>query len=190
MGAVFWPVKANAIQSTTFSLNIWSLEDGPCYTEWRKNKSLIGVKGEGTFPVHVKCLLLEHPLWLLTIVIQRECVLMTASLSELLGWKPSKKIGEGLKPGALQAGSSVLEWGGWAGRSMGWEDVLGSLFLVASATVYRRGNCDRVIDSFIHSSIKHFLTFLQLLEIYYVVYVFNKYLWINEIWGNILLFYN
>lgn len=34
---------------------------------------------------------------------------MTTSLSELLGQKPSKEIGEGLRPVAPQAGSPGLE---------------------------------------------------------------------------------
>lgn len=32
----------------------------PCYTGQNKNKSLIRVKGEDTFHMHVKCILFEH----------------------------------------------------------------------------------------------------------------------------------
>lgn len=110
---------------------------------------MIGVSGEGTFHMCVRCLLFEHPLQPLIIVMQRRCVLMAASLSELLGWKPSKETVEGLSQGLCSPGGA---WGA-PGSGRTWDEGMDKPLCPGGLCSFIQQGHLWEGHSFVHSSI-------------------------------------
>lgn len=102
---------------------------------------------------------------------------MTASLSELLGWKPSKETGERLKLGAGVGSTQVWEELGWRHRqaSLPWWPLQSH---PRGASV--RGSS--IHPSFHPHTNQHFLSTLYILKILsstHNIYVLSK-CWLNE----------
>lgn len=85
---------------------------------------------------------------------------MTASLSELFGWKPGKEMGEGLKPGGSTALHRSGEHPGL--KRAGMKDGQTSLLHPTGASVGVS-----FIHGLIHSSVRHFLSTPYVQEIHY-----------------------